>query len=543
MDSPSRPEARPIELATHAAVHRPGLRLEPSTRTLHGEAAAVVIEPRVMQLLLALADAEGRVVAREALLQAGWGAVVVSDDALHRAVAGARRALRDAGASAWTIDSIARVGYRLRHGTELAGAAVGDLSSGAGPSTATPPTAPPASPEAAPTAWPLAKPARRRWLALGSGLVAAAGLASAGVISWRARQQREAASALVARARQALREASPPAHQRAAQLLEQAAGLQPADAAVWGLLALARRAAADAVAPDALGAALDAAGAAISRALALDPHQPDALCARAQLVPTFGQWGRAEAALRTVLDRSLGHLPSLDSLALLLSGAGIMAEHYPIRLRTTEGDPLHAGYNFRSVYSHWMNGRLAAADQAAERGLELWPGHLASWLARTSLLAFTGRAERALAMLDTPTASRVPPPLVAQLRLTWTALASGQASHRAAARAGVLAGLSRGGPLLAVSATIDLTALGDVETALQIAEAYLLERGTVPAGTSWRPGQTLHVDVRRRFTNHLFLPVCEPLRAHPRFAGLMREAGLEAFWSASGRTPEHLRAS
>ncbi|HSM23218.1 MAG TPA: winged helix-turn-helix domain-containing protein, partial [Rubrivivax sp.] len=100
-------------MATHAGLTRPGLRLEPATRSLHGPAGTVVLEPRVMQVLLALADADGGVVSREALLLAGWGGSIVGDDAIHRAVSGARRVLRQAGTQTCTVETIPRVGYRL----------------------------------------------------------------------------------------------------------------------------------------------------------------------------------------------------------------------------------------------------------------------------------------------------------------------------------------------------------------------------------------------------------------------------------------------
>jgi DNA-binding winged helix-turn-helix (wHTH) protein len=538
MDAPSRLPAGLIDLATSAPFSRTGLRLEPATRTLQGPATALVIEPRVMQVLLALANAEGLVVSREALLRAGWGEVVVGDDALHRAVAGARRALREGGVPGWTIDTIARVGYRLR---QEAGAAEPDADAAtlAAPSPSPAASRPTPRPEAAPAAGPAAVP-RRRWvLFLGGGATAAA-LASWGVVSWQAGQRRAQAALLAEQGLQALRLASPRSNQRAVELLARAAGLQPKDAVVWGQLALARRAVADAVAPEALGGALQAVDEAIGRALSLDPRQPDALCARAQLVPAFGQWVRAEAAFREVLQAVPSHLPSLDSLSFMLAGAGVIAEHDPMRLKTIEGDPLHAGYNFRSIFSHWMNGRIGAADQAGERGLELWPGHLPTWLARLGLLAYTGRADRALALLE-GAASSLPSPVVARMRRVWPALVSGQPKERAAARAGLLAGLASGGPLLAVTVTLDLAALGEVDTALDVTEAYLLERGALQAGTSWRPGQPLHVDVRRRLTNHLFLPVCAAMRAHPRFGGFMRQAGLEDFWRSTGRTPDHLR--
>ena len=121
------------------------------------------------------------------------------------------------------------------------------------------------------------------------------------------------------------------------------------------------------------------------------------------------------------------------------------------------------------------------------------------------------------------------------------ALATGSAADHAKARATLLHSLSVGGPLAAIGATLDLAALGDTALALDVTEAFLLERGPVTAGTAWQPGQALHHDVRHRFTNHLFLPVAAALRAHPRFAVIMKDVGMTAHWQRSGRQPDYLK--
>jgi DNA-binding winged helix-turn-helix (wHTH) protein len=537
MDLDERSRSSPINLATHPPVTLGELRLDPPARTLHGSASAVTLEPRVMQLLLALSRAKGAVVSREALLDACWGSLVVGDDALNRAVAGARRGLRQAGASAWAVETIARVGYRLVDGSAQSGPAEAPAS--APPSVSEPSAAPGTGADAAHTvvaATP--QPARRGWLVVGASGAAALMFAGAWVMRRNEARQAELRAA-VDQAQRLLRLATPSATQRATAVLEDLLKQDDGDAATWGLLALARRAAAEAVPPDALQAALAAVGQAAGRALALDPVQPDALTAQATLLPSFGRWGETDAALRAVLERHPAHLPTLDALAMLWASTGILAPHYPLRLKTVTGDPLHAGYNFRSIYSHWMNGQLPTADQAGERGLELWPQHVPTWIARSDLLAYTGRAERSLLMLASAPPV-LPPPAREHMRRTWTALAGGSAADRAAARGSALAGLEHGGPLQAVGATMDLAALGEVELALDVAEAFLLERGNMRAGTAWRPGQPWHVDVRRRFTNHLFLPVTAPLRQHPRFAALMRDIGLAEHWRRGGRAPDYL---
>ena len=71
----------------------------------------VRVEPKVMALLVVLAEHEGRPVSREDLLARVWPGVVVTEDALSRAVSKLRRAL---GEEAEAVETIPTVGYRLR---------------------------------------------------------------------------------------------------------------------------------------------------------------------------------------------------------------------------------------------------------------------------------------------------------------------------------------------------------------------------------------------------------------------------------------------
>jgi hypothetical protein len=85
-----------------------------------------------------------------------------------------------------------------------------------------------------------------------------------------------------------------------------------------------------------------------------------------------------------------------------------------------------------------------------------------------------------------------------------------------------------------------LAALGAPDRALTLVDGFLLERGPIMVEPSWRPGQILHNDVRRRFTNFLFTPVMAPVRSLPDFAVLTKAIGLDAYWHQSGQQPEHL---
>ncbi len=89
------------------------LEIRPATREVVGPDGAEVLEPRVMQVLVALARAEGKVVARDDLVAACWGGRAIGDDAINRVIGRIRRlAERDATAS-FTLETMRKVGYRL----------------------------------------------------------------------------------------------------------------------------------------------------------------------------------------------------------------------------------------------------------------------------------------------------------------------------------------------------------------------------------------------------------------------------------------------
>jgi len=72
-----------------------------------------VLQPRVMQVLLVLARADGAVVTRDELTEACWQGVVVGEDAINRVIGALRRLAESLGEGSFRIETVARVGYRL----------------------------------------------------------------------------------------------------------------------------------------------------------------------------------------------------------------------------------------------------------------------------------------------------------------------------------------------------------------------------------------------------------------------------------------------
>lgn len=135
-------------------------QVDPAANEISRAGESVRIEPKVMQVLVALADAGGRVVSREALLSTVWPDVVVGDEALTQTIIKLRRALNDNPRAPAYIGTISKRGYRLiAHARRLdvAVAAAADASTHA-----------PATPAA------LHAPSRRHWQWLLAGALALA---------------------------------------------------------------------------------------------------------------------------------------------------------------------------------------------------------------------------------------------------------------------------------------------------------------------------------------------------------------------------------
>ncbi|MGD8439388.1 MAG: transcriptional regulator [Holophagae bacterium] len=82
-------------------------------RLTRADGEAVQLEPKMMDVLVRLARTPGEVVSREALIDAVWPEVYISESVLTRAIAGLRRALGDDARRPRFIETISKRGYRL----------------------------------------------------------------------------------------------------------------------------------------------------------------------------------------------------------------------------------------------------------------------------------------------------------------------------------------------------------------------------------------------------------------------------------------------
>ena len=89
------------------------IEVRPSLRQIVGDCWQETIDRRVMQVLVALARAKGKVLSRDDLIESCWDGVIVGDEAINRCISRLRKAAEASG-SAFSIETLARVGYRLK---------------------------------------------------------------------------------------------------------------------------------------------------------------------------------------------------------------------------------------------------------------------------------------------------------------------------------------------------------------------------------------------------------------------------------------------
>lgn len=114
-DDPANSADRPpIDLAHERPFRLGPLAVAPALREVAApDGTRQVLEPRVMQVLVALTRAGGAIVGRDELIRTCWNGTVVGEGAINRAVSLLRKLSEGLGGGAFRIETVARVGYRL----------------------------------------------------------------------------------------------------------------------------------------------------------------------------------------------------------------------------------------------------------------------------------------------------------------------------------------------------------------------------------------------------------------------------------------------
>lgn len=496
--------------------HEPPFRIgkaevRPASRELASASGTHMLEPRVMQVLVALHEAHGNVLSKDDLIACCWDGRIVGEDAINRVIGHLRRAIAEAG-EPFRVETIPRVGYRI------AGDGMGDAGLPFSPMEGS-----------------------RRSLLLG-GTAALAALAAGG---WWLERRRDELPAgvqeVMDRGYNSLFEGTSGTVASATAAFREAAAKAPERDQPWGGLALAYAMQAITSDPVRYEDFARRSAAAANRALSINPANGEALGARLTMLPPDLPWGEFEqrvlAALKIAPDTPCLH----NMLGFFYWSVGRIEEGFALTSRFAEQiDPnprLNVGLAEMLASLH----RADEAEQIYNASIERWPRNTPVWFTRFKFLMYNGAAERALAMLDDvamrPTG--IDDYNWGVCRAQALALAQPTPERR---QAGIDISLdsAKRGSGYAENALLFTAFIGALDHAFDLAERILLKRSTLPA-TRFSKAQASFANRLRPYTQLLFRKQTESMLRDPRITSLWQRLGLEAYWRLSGRQPDFRR--
>ena len=499
----------------------------PSTRTLVRDERREILEPRVMQVLTVLAQAPNEVASRDDLIEQCWAGRIVGDDAINRVISRLRRTAEGIGAGVFAIDTITRVGYRLRL---LDGATVepSDHSAASSPRA----VKPGASTDGGVVS--------RRKMLLGGGAAALTAAASAWFWPRRRTNSANPQAALLAQKGTDVLQSNdvfaaddPGSLGTAIALLTAATNADPKSATAWGSLALAY-AALKRVSRVSQRPGLDLRGrSAAEAALELNPHEPRATAAVLLLSPLYRHWRSAEQADRTALKTCLPIPLLLFLLSETLSSVGRCKEAAATSIKSDRKSFIIPGADRRTIVDLWAAGDVQSADEALKVAVDHWAQQPQVWRTRLAYLMYSGRPSDALALLDDE--AERPPNTPATLMNAVHATASVLNGHGNAADA-VKSNLAylESSPAALFAVVHACAALGDLNTSFELLSGYYFGQGV------WKKIAPEGGD-QDRATSPLFQPPMKSAWTDRRFGQLVWSIGLEDYWRRSGTVPDFRR--
>ncbi|HEX5704366.1 MAG TPA: winged helix-turn-helix domain-containing protein [Pyrinomonadaceae bacterium] len=90
-----------------------GRIIRPQLNRIEDQGRVIQVQPKVMAVLMCLANQPGRVVTKEHLLQTVWADTHVTQHVLTRAISELRKIFHDDPESPYVIETIPKTGYRL----------------------------------------------------------------------------------------------------------------------------------------------------------------------------------------------------------------------------------------------------------------------------------------------------------------------------------------------------------------------------------------------------------------------------------------------
>jgi DNA-binding winged helix-turn-helix (wHTH) protein/tetratricopeptide (TPR) repeat protein len=481
-----------------------GLRVDPPTRQVERNGRRETLEPRVMQVFVALGRARGGIVTRDELIDWCWEGRIVGEDAINRAISRLRQVAADIGGGTFGVETITKVGYRLVHGS--ADAHLEKNGDAEVPRTFN----------------------RRHAVAgLGATVAGAGVLGAVWLKPWRHRPDPEAVE-LVRLGDLAQRASRPDQTRQAVTHFERAVRVDPNYGAAWGALALSYTHSLDGFSEAQMASLPARIRSAASRALELDPDNPDAQLALACIKPYFRNWSEMEPELKRIRERYPEHWLANGRLAILYYQVGRLVEGAELHLGVIGREPSIPGPYAFAAMALSKSGRIQNADALLKEASDRWPANPFIWYARYDHLLFSGRPGSAAALMMDPEArpsgmsdSEVQPFLRLARALDDLRPADMEAAVRDqidAAKVDVRS-IAFAAPVFALLGRPDLTF-----TSL---DRYLLNRGTFGSPSPIGP-------YTRRYTDNLYGPAMKSLRSDPRLAELTKAIGLDAYWRRAG---------
>ena len=511
-----RPHA-PIILAHEQPFSIDGAEFRPATREIVASGQTTIIEPRVMQVLVALNRAKGAVVNKDDLAALCWEGRVVGEDAINRVISRLRAVAEKQANGRFRVETITKVGYRLIRGDEG--------------------TSPPG-----PVAAPRQPVLSRRNAIIGGSAIAAVAAVGASLALLRPNDMPQDARLLVDDSRNSLYEGTVDQTENAIAKLRHATQLAPQSAEAWGLLSLAYATSASFNTPSGQRSNLYArAREAQVRAFALEPHQPDALAATLTAKPVFRNWYNQEQACRAALSRHPDHPMLQVKLGNLLLQVGRDRESLVFYDPAVRRSPLSAPFEICHVIMLWDLGRFDEAEAALANAFALMPTQFGIWFTKVYYLMYNGHAAEAATMIA-DTATRpigIPDWDFDLVAMQAKAIAAGDRTlirktieaWRTAARLGTG---------FAENAAIFAAYVGDLDEAFEMLGALYFNRGFRMPDTYFSKDQRLYAGSERH-TYVLFRSMLRALRRDPRFGSLTRDLGLDDYWRRTGSLQRVIR--